>query len=62
MKTFITIIVILLAIITVCYMTADLLNVNKCSICGDVTIGKQNAIKDKPVCDRCYSEIEFHHL
>jgi hypothetical protein len=48
------VIIMALALLTVAYMSIDLLNMGKCSMCGDVTIGKQEAIADKPVCERCY--------
>ncbi|MFH1231880.1 MAG: hypothetical protein V1709_10335 [Planctomycetota bacterium] len=47
-------IVLLLALLTVVVMTCDIINMRKCSICGDITIGKQEAINDKPVCEKCY--------
>lgn len=47
-------IVIILALLTVVFMVGDLLNMGRCSMCGDVTIGKQEAIRDRPVCEGCY--------
>jgi len=50
-------IVISLAVITVIFnMVCGILKVDECSLCGKVTIGKQDAIKDKPVCEECYNE------
>ena len=50
-------IVISLAVITVIFnMICGILKVDECSTCGKITIGKQDAIKDKPVCEKCYNE------
>jgi len=49
-------IVLLLALLTVIFMVGDLLHINRCSKCKVITIGKQDAIKDKPVCEECYNE------
>lgn len=43
----------------VIYSVLDLIEINKCTFCGDVIFGKPERIEDvKPVCDRCYLEIK----
>ena len=50
-----TVAVIIAVVIMSTFTILDLLIVNNCSMCREVTMGKQDAIADKPVCERCYS-------
>lgn len=55
----VSLIVIFLGVVVVVFSLIDLIQVNKCTVCGDVILGKPERVKDTiPLCDRCYSEKE----
>ena len=60
-KVLLNTVIIAFVVVILFFMITDLLNIHKCSICDEVLIGKGEAWKDKPVCDRCYSICQYRN-
>ena len=62
MKSALYILVAIIVLLTIIFMVVDLLGITKCSNCQETIIGKPERINEKPVCDRCFSEMSSRRL
>ena len=60
-KVLLNTVIIAFVVVILFFMITDLLNVHKCSICSEILMGKSEAVRDKPVCDRCYSICQYRN-
>ena len=56
MKPVIYTLVILVVILSLAFMFVDMRGLYHCSLCNKSYLGKQESLKDKPVCDECYEK------
>lgn len=62
-KSVFALVLILLGVLVVGYSIMDLIQVNKCAVCGEVILGKPERVEDTiPVCDRCYSMRAYYKI